>query len=206
MPLSRDLASAVKGLEFNLAVFGEADWGPDVRKRLIDESVNLLDEILLDPMFCVTLQTAYDTKISPEKPFEVYINDGAPLLNFLEKEKVLLAGSNFPEEYVMRLVDRTRQVVEQGLKGLASPEEVFQAVVNMKFALLNAREVEQKPGWAKMAKTLALTLGGAALVTLNATGWAASMGIIGPLSALSAAAGGSILGEGAKDVLALLPG
>ena len=93
--------------------------------------------------------------------------------------------SGFPEEYVTDLVDRTRKVVELGLQGLSRPDEVFQAVVRLKFALLKARDIDQKPGWAKVVKALAISLGGAGLVTLNATGLAVSMSITGPLSALS---------------------
>jgi hypothetical protein len=56
------LARAAKGLEFNLAVYGEGDWGAEARKRLIDESVALLDEILLDSGFLHHLQIAYETQ------------------------------------------------------------------------------------------------------------------------------------------------
>ena len=83
MPLSKHIASAVKGLEFNLIVFADSDWGTETRQRLIDESVDLLDEILLDPVFSITLQLAYDAKLSPEKPFDMYVNGGASLLSFL---------------------------------------------------------------------------------------------------------------------------
>jgi hypothetical protein len=206
MPLSKNVATAIKGLDFNLKVFGEEDWGMETRKRLIDESVELIDEIILDPVFCFTLQIAYATKGSSEEQLDIYIRDATALLSFLEKEKLLLAGSGLHEEFVQQLVDKTKEVVERGLKGLSSPEEVFKAVVRMKFALLDARDVPQRPGWIKVARSLAISLGGAALVSLNATGWAASMGITGPLSALSAAAGGAILGEGAKDILALISG
>jgi hypothetical protein len=206
MPLSKHVADVVKGLEFNLVVFGEADWGPETRKRLIDESIELLDEILLDPAFAITLQLAHDAKVSPEQSFATYISGGAALLGFLEKERLLLAGGGFPEDYVVALVNQTRHAVEQGLSGLSRPEEVFQAIVRMKFALVKARDVEHRSGWVKAARALAISFGGAGLVTLNATGWAVSLGIMGPLAALSAAAGGAILGEGAKDVLTLLPG
>lgn len=205
MPLSTHIAQTITSLEFNLIAFGEGDWGPEVRARLIDESVALLDEILLDPVFCFTLQLAQEAKTSPEKSFKAYVAGSAPLLSFLDKEKVLLAGSNLPNETIDRIIQETRRTIESGLGGLTSAEDVFQSIVRVKFALLAARENQKPSKWRKVARALSSTFGGAALVTLNATGWAASMGITGPLSALSAAAGGSLLGEGAKDFLGLMP-
>ena len=51
MPLSRYLAEKGNALEFNLCVFeGKDDWSDEVRERLIEESIQVLDDLTLDPV------------------------------------------------------------------------------------------------------------------------------------------------------------
>jgi len=198
MPMSSHIANSIKGLNFNLEVFKELEWEAETRIRLINESIGILDEIILDPVFNFTLQFAHQIKVTDTEVIKAVLAGGEPLLEFLEKEEFLLNSEGLNEEYIKLVIRETKTILESGLKGMIPPEEVFKALVRLKFRLIEVKEKKVKKGWGSAARKLSLGLGGGVLIYINASGLAVTLGMFGPLSALSAAVGGSLIGEGMK--------
>ncbi len=205
MPLSRYLAEKGNALEFNLCVFeGKDDWSDEVRERLIEESIQVLDDLTLDPVLSFSLQVAYETAREPDDSIKKVLAGGEALNSFLESEKFLLESSGFQAGTVDSVVGLVRENLEAGLSGLVPPSDVFKAIVRLKFALIEAKEGKRPFRWHHVALKLALGFSGASLIGLNASGLALTVGIFGPLTALSSAVGGIILGESGKGALELI--
>ncbi len=206
MPLSQHIASLVNGLRFNLDAFSEHDWGPEVRNRLIDESVGVLDELLFDPSFKTTLESAYRIRTKSDVELRRLRADGRLLNQFVNSELVLLKSAGVNDEDAETLANGTKRLITAGLRGSVKPQEVFNAIVRLRFALIETRARKLVARWPKAARSLAVALGGSALVGLNASGLALTLGIVGPLATVSATGGVFILKEGAKGVIDYLKG
>jgi hypothetical protein len=204
MPLSVHIASLVKGLAFNLEVFQEKDWPPEVRVRLIDESIAVVDELLLDPVFNLTLQGAYLARAAAGVQIQQLGASPKLLGEFLEKEAFLLKAAGYGDDHAEQLVSEVKRVVAAGLRGVAEPDVVLKSIVGLRFALVAVRDRKQEKRWPKAARSLVMGLGGAALVGLNASALAVTAGLTAPLAAISGVSGGVILEEGARGVIDVL--
>jgi hypothetical protein len=187
----------------NLDVFSDSESSPHITRRLIDENVDILTDLLMDPMFSTILKNAYGIRLNPDVEIRAVFEDEEALDTFMEKEKELLVHSGLDnDEYVELVLGEARRVVRHGIDGLVPPHEVFESLTRLKFALIELREGQvHERDWKPAVRTWATGLGGGALVLLNASGWALSLGLSAPLSALSSALGGTILGKSIERAL-----
>ena len=189
------MANAVNKLVLEMEALKVSGDQRYIRISLIDESVALLDELLLDPVFCSSLRNAHE----PKEPG----GNDEQLERFWMAEQELLAAAGFGSEGVRLIIDEARKAFAAGLAGSATPDEVFHSLIKLKHALMRARDnpAAEKHKRGSFVRTAAIALGGSALIVLNGTAWAATHGITTPLSKLSATLGGTLIGKSVGNVL-----
>jgi hypothetical protein len=162
-----------------------------------------------DENFRQTLERMVETRTRIGQDFRIVTDDLAHFEFFLGVERDLLVRGGLSEELADELIQECRNVLENVKRRQAAPREILDSVYSIRDrtcelsaslvqrrreAIEREREARERAQTTRMLRRAVMVIGGAAIVGINVSALAATLGVSAVGSAVSQALGSGIIG------------
>ena len=207
-----DLIFDAKGIRFALASSEIED--ERIRGKMpvkaAEDSHLALRFLLADPSFRSSVDYLHALTQEHRAEIDRVLTDRDRFTDLLEREKNLMGEAGADQEFIDSIADVAMALQEQKLLSPIEPNQIYRSlkelrdqVASIQYQLQEQRELQtpRHRGWRRKIQHTLIGIGGAAMVGLNASALAMTIGLAGPLAAVSGAVGGGLIGHSVTKVL-----
>jgi hypothetical protein len=204
MPLETYLINAAN--EMNL-LLSKAPAHPEREQDHLREAAfiacNTLKQLSSDREFYRAVEQLAERQSENASDLDAITGDSAHFESFLRVEREIMIRAGITPELADHLLNKARELIQAVRSHSAEPQEVFAAfnairdrVCDLALSLQQQRQDRKTREWSKMfVLRVTFAVGGAALIGLNVSQLAVSLGLTAVGAAVSGAIGSTLIGN-----------